>query len=131
MSDVVSQRLRAALDECALHARVLARDLSLLPGVFSAQDVQALSDDIRMVLDQAAYRFMKLQRLERLGIVPSAEQWRTLREVRNAPAHEDPENPALRAASLNRFRTGLSDLLRAWEHVNAFAGRLAHGSPGC
>lgn len=161
MSDAVSQRLRAALDECALHARVLARDLSLLPGVFSAQDVQALSDDIRMVLDQAAYRFMKLQdalgervlpgllettldplppeapfaqklqRLVRLGIVPSAEQWRTLREVRNALAHEYPENPALRAASLNRFRTGLSDLLRAWEHVNAFAGRLAHGSPGC
>lgn len=160
MSDSLPPRLRASLEECRLHALVLARDLELLPAGFSVEEVGSLSDETRMVLDQAAYRFMKLQdalgervlpglleftldtlpsdapfaqklqRLERLGVVPSAEQWRLLREVRNALAHEYPENPALRAASLNRFRAGLAGLLHAWHHVSAFAERLARGSTG-
>lgn len=160
MSHALPPRLRASLEECRLHALVLARDLELLPASFSVHEVGDLSDATRMVLDQAAYRFMKLQdalgervlpglleatldplpseapfaqklqRLERLGVLSSAEQWRLLREVRNALAHEYPENPALRAASLNRFRAGLAGLLQAWEQVSAYAERLAQGSTG-
>jgi hypothetical protein len=119
-----------------------------------------LSDD-RRSLDQAAYRFMKLQdslgekvlpgilvltleplppeatfaeklqRLERLGVLPSVQSWRLRREVRNSLAHEYPENPALQAAMLTRFMTGLSELLAVWTCVDGYvAQRLGLSAAG-
>ena len=51
-------------------------------------------------LPPAATFAEKLQRLERLGAVSSAERWRYLREVRNALALEYPDHPAFRAVAL-------------------------------
>lgn len=154
MSGAARLKLQAALQEAALHAAVLRRDLALLPAAFSLDQVCPLADDLRMVLDQAAYRFMKLQdslgekvlpglleetldplppeasfaqklqRLERLGALPSAEQWRVLREVRNTLAHEYPDNPALQVAALTRFRSAVGGLLQAWEQARHFAAGL-------
>jgi hypothetical protein len=146
-----SAKLAMALHECALHAAVLAQAAQSLPGRFEAGDVAGIGVEVRRTLDQLAYRFMKLQdglgekvlpglltatldplpphatfaeklqRLERLGAVPSAEDWRLLREVRNSLAHEYPENPALQAAALTRLLAGVRSLLSVWGQVRLFA----------
>ena len=54
-------KLDAALAECALHAQVLVDAVAALPSEFSAATVTAVDGDSRRWLDQAAYRFMKLQ----------------------------------------------------------------------
>jgi hypothetical protein len=137
-------KLRAALAECALHADVLVEARGHLPAKFEPQDVPTLDAERRRVLDQIAFRFMKLQdslgekvlpaalsltldplpdgvpfvqklhRLERLGAVPSAEGWRLLREVRNGLAHDYPDHPALQAAAWNRLLQACGQLVDAW-----------------
>lgn len=147
-----SLKLQAALAECVLHAQVLEEALALLPQQFAPDDVPRLGTERRRVLDQVAFRFMKLQdslgekvlpgllavsldplpeeapfvqklqRLERLGAVPSVERWKLLREVRNALAHDYPDHPALQAAAWNRLKDAAGWLLDAW--------RAAHGCAG-
>lgn len=43
----------------------------------------------------------KLHRLEKLGYLPSVEQWNMLRFIRNRFAHDYPQDDALKAAHLN------------------------------
>ncbi len=43
----------------------------------------------------------KLHRLERLGYLPSVDQWGLLRVIRNRFAHDYPQDDALKAAYLN------------------------------
>ena len=142
--------LRAALAECAHHALILAaarQDLAHTP--YSADTLPGPEPEALRALDQAAYRFgklqdtlalrvlpavldwleeplpptatfpVKLQRLERLGLIPSVEQWRELRELRNQLAHEYQDAPALKAAALNRFVAGIDDLIALWQHLAA------------
>lgn len=66
----------------------------------------------------------KLQRLERLGYIPSAEQWRVLREVRNQIAHEYPEHPEIKAAVLNRLLQSVRELLAFWGHLLPIADKM-------
>ncbi len=58
MPDSALQALKAALDQCEQHARILTQDLTLLPACFDAAAVVQLSDEGRRVMDQAAYRFI-------------------------------------------------------------------------
>ncbi len=146
-------KLDAALAECALHAQVLSVAAATLPLSFTAEGVGEIDTLLQRVLDQSAYRFMKLQdslgekvlpgllaatldplppeatfaerlqRLERLGAVPSAERWRDLREIRNSLAHEYPDHPAYKAASLTRMVQGVRDLLQFWATVQDFSMR--------
>ena len=155
MADSALQALTAALDQCEQHARILAQDLTLLPARFDAASVVQLSDEGRRVMDQAAYRFMKLQdvlgekvlpgllsatldplppespfvqklqRLERLGAIPSAQAWRVLREARNSLAHEYPQHPELQAAQWTVFVTAAGDLVSIWTAVKRFAASEA------
>ena len=90
----------------------------------------------RRVLNQVAYRFAKLQDsmgqkvlpilleltqepiatdasfaeklnwLEKMGVLPSADEWKKLRIVRNAIAHEYPDDPELQSSVLNRCLDG-------------------------
>ena len=120
---------------------------------FTAAAVQHLASDTLRILDQMAYRFgklqdtlglrvlpaildlseepfpdgtpfaQKLQRLERLGAIPSVDQWRLLRELRNQLAHEYIDAPSLKAAALTRFIDGIEDMLAVWRHVSAYANR--------
>jgi hypothetical protein len=62
----------------------------------------------------------QLQRLERLNVIPSVTQWRTLRELRNQSAHEYLDAPALKAAALNRFLDDIDDLLQLWQQVSGY-----------
>jgi hypothetical protein len=119
-----------------------------------AERVQSLDDATRRLLDQIAYRFSKLQdtlgekvlpglldrsqeplapdalfgeklqRLERIGAIRSVEAWRTLREVRNAIAHEYPDQPAIQAAMIERLLTAADELVGMWTDAEAFAHRL-------
>ena len=45
----------------------------------------------------------KLNRAEKLGLLPSAEQWHLLRDLRNQTAHESPEQPQLVLDNLRRL----------------------------
>jgi hypothetical protein len=151
MADATLLALRAALDQCEQHARILSQDLALLPSQFDAAAVGQLSEEGRRVMDQAAYRFMKLQdvlgekvlpglldatldplppespfaqklqRLERLGAIPSANAWRGLREARNSLAHEYPQHPDLQAAQWTSFLAAASELVSIWGTVKQFA----------
>ncbi len=44
----------------------------------------------------------KLNHLEKLGAIPSADQWLFMREIRNAFSHDYPDDPELLAAVLNQ-----------------------------
>lgn len=131
----------------------------LSPAVFTAQDVARLGSDQRRVLDQLAYRFgklqdgmgekvlpgvldlvqeplspgatfaEKLQRLERLGALANAADWRRLRELRNQVAHEYPDQPRLKAAVLNRFIQGVREPLAICAQVQNFAQTQAPANP--
>jgi hypothetical protein len=122
----------------------------LSPAAFTAEDVTRLGSDQRRVLDQLAYRFgklqdsmgekvlpavldlvqeplppgatfaEKLQRLERIGAIANAADWRRLRELRNQMAHEYPDQPHIKAAVLNRFVQGVGELLAVWGRVQEF-----------
>jgi len=90
---------------------------------------QELTEDQIRTLDQLVFRFGKLQdaigarllpallqilqewndseafidklnKAEKLGLLPSAEQWLLLRELRNQTAHEYPEHPEIVLANL-------------------------------
>jgi len=79
-------------------------------------------------IEPSAPFVQKLERLEKIGLIPSANLWRQLRQIRNSIAHEYPEQPAIKAAVLNRFVRSVSDLVGFWEHVRLAADRLARHS---
>ena len=93
---------------------------------------EELTDDQVRTLDQLLFRFGKLQdtigtrllpatlqliqewydnepfldklnRAEKLKLLPSVEQWQILRELRNQTAHEYPDQPELVRANLRRL----------------------------
>ena len=133
-------------------AQALAEVQPLLP--FDATAVARINPLQRRLLDQIAYRFgklqdslgekvlpglllaaqepvapeatfvEKLQRLERLGAVRSAADWKLLRELRNAQAHDYPDAPELQAAWLNRLMSSTPTLLGMAQVAQAFALRL-------
>lgn len=114
---------------------------------YSAEHIAGLTGARLRLLDQMAYRYtklqstlgerllplllefaeepiesnapfaQKLQRLERLNLIPSADQWRALRQTRNALAHEYPDEPEIKAALLNHFLGSVRDLVDFWKHV--------------
>lgn len=96
----------------------------------TASAYQALTDDDVEHIDQYLFRFSKLQdaigqrffkaillflqedieampfidilnRLEKLRLIESSEQWQRLREIRNAIAHEYNDSPELATQALN------------------------------
>lgn len=117
---------------------------------FNANTVQHLTKEQLRTLDQLAYRFTKLQDtlgqkvlptifelaqepiapdatfveklnwLERMGALPSAEEWKQLRVARNAIAHEYPDDYELRASAINRFFDGAIQLLKLYEYVSVY-----------
>lgn len=126
---------------------------------FSAKTVDTVESETVKLLDQSAYRFgklqdtlgtrvlpgildlseeplpeatpfgEKLQRLERLAVIPSVNQWRRLRELRNQLAHEYVDAPELKAAALNRFIDGIDQALEMWQQVAGFAEKKGWSHP--
>ena len=62
----------------------------------------------------------KLNWLERMGVLPSADEWKMLRVARNAIAHEYPEDPEMRACAINHFLDGAMRLCMIHEFVGAY-----------
>lgn len=63
----------------------------------------------------------KLNRAEKLGILPSVEQWQWLRELHNQTAHEYPDNPALTIKNLRRLVAHAPTLLALHRHLAGVA----------
>lgn len=133
-------------------AQALDEAQALLP--FNPASVAGISAQQRRLLDQIAYRFgklqdslgekllpgllqlaqepiapeasfiEKLQRLERLGAVASAADWKLLREMRNALAHDYPDAPQLQAAWLNQLLHSIPTLLGMAATAELFAARF-------
>lgn len=67
----------------------------------------------------------KLNRAEKLGMLPSAERWQLLRELRNQTAHEYPAQPELMRANLRRLVEQVPALEQAHEQMAAAARQRA------
>ncbi len=64
----------------------------------------------------------KLNRLEKIGAIPSAEHWLLLREIRNQFSHDYPDDPAMQVAMLNKAYNLAGDLLAVLSRTEVFAG---------
>ncbi|NOT13097.1 MAG: hypothetical protein HOP23_14885 [Methylococcaceae bacterium] len=116
---------------------------------FSEQALAQLSDIELAILDQFSTRFGKLQdlmgaklfpaileltkepgdlkafidklyRLEKIGAIPSADDWLLMREIRNAFSHDYPDDPDLQAEILNKAFELAIQLLDVLNRVVAF-----------
>jgi hypothetical protein len=115
----------------------------------SAEKLARLSDIEIAILDQFSTRFAKLQdamgaklfpavleltkeqgelnafidklnRLEKIGAIQSADEWLLLREVRNAFAHDYPDDLELQASVLNQSYLLAHGLLTVFEDIKTF-----------
>ncbi|MBW2187698.1 MAG: hypothetical protein JRG71_15340, partial [Deltaproteobacteria bacterium] len=59
----------------------------------------------------------KLNRAEKLGILPSVEQWQLLRELRNQTAHEYPDQPERVRANLRMLIAQVLVLEKAHQQI--------------
>ena len=109
--------------------------------------VATLTDDEVRTLDQLVFRFGRLQdaigtrllpallqviqewrdnepfldklnRAEKLGLLPSAEQWQLLRELHNQTAHEYPEQPQLVLENLRHLVAHVPMLEQACQQLS-------------
>ena len=152
-----AQSMRAYLVECSLHAAVLGEGLADASKWMPLSTESLADKALLRILDQIAYRFAKLQdsmgekvlplilelaaepvfasatfaeklnRLERITAIPSAEEWKKLRIVRNAVAHEYPDDPELRISAIKRFLAGATKLNLLYQFVLRF---IAEHFPG-
>ena len=68
----------------------------------------------------------KLNRAEKLKLLPSADAWQSLRELRHQSAHEYPEQPEVLLHNLQRLHGAVPTLECALDTVLAFVrDRLA------
>jgi len=66
----------------------------------------------------------RLNRLERLQIIPSAKNWNTFRELRNLLTHEYPEQPERNIVTLNVLWQRLPELLKMWAMIDKIIAKL-------
>jgi len=66
----------------------------------------------------------RLNKLEALGILQSAQDWREARDIRNHISHEYPDNLELMAANLNRSYEMKNILLDCLKRVHEEAAKL-------
>lgn len=124
----------------------------------SRETIDRLDERTVELLDQLTYRFTKLQdsmarrllpslygfiegeteptafldilnRLEALGVLPSAEQWKTFRALWNNLARDYPESRDQTAVTLNQLHADLPDFLSLFDHLAAEYQRCADHSP--
>ena len=65
----------------------------------------------------------KLNRAEKLGMIPAAEQWQKLWELRNQSAHEYPGQPELLIANLRRLVESVPLLEQALAQLQQYASQ--------
>jgi hypothetical protein len=116
--------------------------------------LRALSDADHAVIDQFILRFSKLQdamgarlfpalldllqepgeletfidklnRLEKLGAIGSADDWQKFREMRNQFAHDYPDDPELQTSLLNKGYALAIELIASLERTKSFGDRYS------
>lgn len=127
---------------CQGHAEALSEALQDMQlRALSVDDYSHMSKADRRLLDQFAYRYTRLQddmgarlmpavlkalgediaplsaidrftRLEQLGWLPSADEWLTLRQIRNQFSHDYPDSPAERFDRLQAATQAARQLLK-------------------
>ena len=119
---------------------------------FSADTLEELDDTELAILDQFSTRYSKLQdlmgaklfpailelvkeqgdlntfldkvnRLEKIGAIPSADHWLLMREMRNAFSHEYPDDTELQSATINKAIILARDLLAVLVGLDDFCSR--------
>lgn len=150
-----------ALEVCGAHRSGLQDALEDLgPAPVSADALAAPGKELRRLLDQFAYRYTRLQddmgarlfpaalralgedvaampvidrlnRLEQLGWLPSAEEWADLRRIRNEFTHEYPESAEERRERLELAIASARRLVHLLGQVERqVAQRFPRPSPG-
>lgn len=61
----------------------------------------------------------RLHKLEKLGLLPSAEIWIDMRVIRNSISHEYPGHPELMCKNLNKVIESAHALVKYWEELKA------------
>ena len=138
------------LAECALHVEVLDEGLDDAKPFMPFSNRSVMDKKMLRIFDQIAYLFTKLQdtmgekvlplililaqeplpvnvtfieklnRLERIGAIPSAEEWKSFRVVRNTLAQDYPDDPELRASAINRFIEAATQLSALYKYVHEY-----------
>lgn len=138
IANIHAQRLRYALDKLSAFFPLTAasvmtlseEDLPLFELFTSRfakwQDLMGSSVFPRLLEalgeSDSTFTFLdKLNRLEKLGIIDSANLWLVMRKLRNHIAHEYPHQPELTAEYLNQIHEVSSELFLSLERVVAFA----------
>lgn len=154
------KKLLSAIAECENHVRYLRQAISRLPERLSAQDFAYPEDARVAALDQFIFRFTRLQdamgkkllrallveaygepyedaplrdvidRLEKLGALPSADRWEEFRAMRNHLAHEYPETDAQKAENLNLAVAMAKELIALFENFKRRAAGGLERGPG-
>ena len=62
----------------------------------------------------------KLYRLEKIGAIPSADEWLLMREIRNSFSHDYPDDLMLQAAMLNKAYEFAAQLLDVFMGIKDF-----------
>lgn len=149
--------LQQAVTTCETHMEALTDALDDLKSRhLVAGDLEKLSREDRRLLDQFAYRYTRLQddmgarlipailrslgedvsnmpvidrlnRLEQLGWLPSADEWVELRRIRNEFTHEYPETPEER---LERLQLAAESAARLLEILGILLEKIASRFPG-
>ena len=61
----------------------------------------------------------KINKLERLGLIESADLWKEMRRVKNNIAHEYPDHPEIMANQLNRIFSLTPQLLKIYSDLKS------------
>jgi hypothetical protein len=153
LETLVLEQARAA---CEAHREALTDALTdLEQRRLIVGDLERLSKDDRRLLDQFAYRYTPLQddmgarlipailralgedvatmsaldrlnRLEQLGWLPSAEEWSELRRIRNEFAHDYPQTPEER---FDRLALALASARRLLEILAILNSKIEQRFP--
>jgi hypothetical protein len=128
-------------------SHALAHSKRVLP--LSNENIENLSDDDITYLDQLIYRFMKLQdtmgeklfplmlslvgeqvdskpfidilnRLERLELIPSRQEWTLWRELRNDLAHEYPDEIYERIEAINALSETVGKIIDVYRNIRRY-----------
>ncbi len=154
----MTPQLGSLLESCRAHARYLLAAQGRLPTPVTAANIAASDDVLVAALDQFAYRFVRLQdtlggrlfrrllvehfgepyedsslrdvldRLEKLGVIASAERWGQFRAMRNALAHDYPETAEEKAAAIELARAMSREMALMLEAIQALTNDTTPGS---
>jgi hypothetical protein len=66
-----------------------------------------------------------LNKMEKIGAIPSGKQWLDFRNMRNHLTHEYPDHPEIAANNFNQALIMAVDLLAVYAHLKTFIAKLS------